>query len=131
MKNQSSEYLHKKAIPVPLYRGYLVILITNSENLLSKQIHSEPFRDLFAHTVYGEYNRRQGFFIILNFNNQYDARITNGTIAHEALHATNFILKNRGVIEDFNNDEPQAYLLEWIVHQVHQFVHDKGFKLEI
>lgn len=37
--------------------------------------------------------------------------------AHECLHATNLTLDLRGVVADFNNDEPQAYLMMNIMSQ--------------
>lgn len=33
------------------------------------------------------------------------------TLAHECFHAVNHTMIIRGVMADFNNDEPQAYLL--------------------
>ena len=44
----------------------------------------------------------------------------NGIIAHEALHATNRILEHVGVEPDHINDEAQAYLLSYIVDQIHE-----------
>lgn len=44
-----------------------------------------------------------------------------GTIAHEALHATNRILHSRGVEIDANNDEAQAYLLTYILDKIQKF----------
>jgi len=35
-------------------------------------------------------------------------------LVHECVHAANYTLESRGVKSDFNNDEPQAYLVEWI-----------------
>lgn len=40
------------------------------------------------------------------------------TIAHEALHVTNFILDDRGVKGSYKNDEAQAYLLSYIVRKI-------------
>lgn len=51
--------------------------------------------------------------IFLMFNPDYN--IDSGTVAHEALHAVNFMLKARGVEVDTTNDEVQAYFLEWVV----------------
>jgi hypothetical protein len=39
-------------------------------------------------------------------------------IAHEAVHAANYILSDRGVLCDHDNDEPLAYLVEWVVSKV-------------
>jgi len=41
------------------------------------------------------------------------------TVAHEALHVVNLLFNNIGAKPDLNNDEPQAYLLGWVVEQIH------------
>ena len=42
-----------------------------------------------------------------------------GRIAHEAIHAKNLIFKWVGIKNDPNNDEPEAYLVQWIVNCIH------------
>lgn len=39
-------------------------------------------------------------------------------IAHEALHITNRILSDRGVIADFENDEAQTYLMTFLFEKL-------------
>jgi len=39
-------------------------------------------------------------------------------IAHEAVHASSFILCDMGVVADFNNDELQAYIVQYICREV-------------
>lgn len=41
-----------------------------------------------------------------------------GTIAHEADHATSHVFKIRGIEADLDNDEPHAYLIDWIYRQI-------------
>lgn len=38
-------------------------------------------------------------------------------IAHEALHVTNMIWSRIGATMDIHNDEPQCYLIAWIVRE--------------
>lgn len=38
-------------------------------------------------------------------------------LAHECVHATNFVLNNAGVIADFNNDELQAYYVRMLMQE--------------
>ncbi len=42
-----------------------------------------------------------------------------GTIAHEAIHIKNRIFKFTGIKNDLDNDEPEAYLVKWIVNTIH------------
>jgi hypothetical protein len=39
-------------------------------------------------------------------------------VAHEAVHIANHTFKNCGIRIDVDNDEPQAYLIGWIVKQI-------------
>lgn len=45
---------------------------------------------------------------------------TPGIIAHEAKHLTNHIFDIVGVDLDLYNDEPECYLLGWIVNRIHE-----------
>ena len=44
---------------------------------------------------------------------------TPGIVAHEAKHLVNYIFKDRFVELDLENDEPEAYLLGFIVDKIH------------
>lgn len=39
-------------------------------------------------------------------------------IIHECVHLSNMIFKDRGITPDLDNDEPQAYLLEFLFKKV-------------
>jgi hypothetical protein len=54
--------------------------------------------------------------------------VTHGTIAHEAIHAANFLFGDRGIVLDADNDEAFAYFTEWIVDQVYTFARECKFK---
>lgn len=38
-------------------------------------------------------------------------------LAHECVHAANFVMNNAGVIADFNNDELQAYYVRMLIKE--------------
>lgn len=42
------------------------------------------------------------------------------TIAHEAVHCCNLIFMHKGIRLDRDNDEPQAYLTDWIVKEIYK-----------
>jgi hypothetical protein len=63
--------------------------------------------------------------IVLNFW-EPTANITHGIIAHEAIHAVNYIAEYAGMQHDIVNDEPFAYLTEWVVDQVYKSVDKNG-----
>ena len=47
------------------------------------------------------------------------------TVAHEALHAANYMLKHAGVKISAENDEAQAYLVGWLVGE---FLKKEGWR---
>ena len=122
------KYLFLKSTPVPLYRGSLVVVLTNSTNDLKKYI--PPWKDeiIYASAWLYTFKKKQGYFIILNFDNKY-RKIKNGTITHEALHAAHFILNDRGIKASHKHDEALAYLVEWITDQVYKFVKKNKFEV--
>lgn len=43
-------------------------------------------------------------------------------IAHEAVHACSFLFMERGLTPSFDNDEPMAYMVGWIVDRVYDAI---------
>ena len=52
----------------------------------------------------------------------FSGKTTPSIIAHEAVHIVNHIYFDRKIDLDLINDEPQAYLLGWIVQKCHKFL---------
>lgn len=121
------DYLYLKSLQVPIYRGKLIILISNSLEKINKYLPDFDVTEIYAHATLGDYLSEHGYFIILNFNNK-NRKITDGVITHEAFHISNYLLLDRGVKADFINDEAQAYLMEWITDQIYKFINKKGLK---
>lgn len=46
--------------------------------------------------------------------------ISHGLIAHEIVHLSNMIMEDRDIKPDYNNDESQAYLVEWLTESVYK-----------
>lgn len=119
---------------VPIYGGYFITIITDDVEKLNKDIKSSSsIDDVGAHTIFGAYKGIQAFILIFNPNHPHMG-ISNGVIAHEALHAVNFLAENRGFIPDFSNDEPLTYLIQWMVDNVNAVfnkhkipIHEKCF----
>lgn len=62
--------------------------------------------------------------VVFNWNNHIRViferkHIDAGRIAHEAIHIKNRIFKYSGIENDPDNDEPEAYLVQWIVNKIH------------
>lgn len=125
------KYFYKKQKEVPLYRGWLVVIITNDQDKLQRQIPKIAVQELYAHTWFTpNWDGRRGFVIILNFHNSF-RKVHNGTISHEALHAAHFIADSVGIDANFDNDEPITYLIEWIVDEVYELMHKHNLQAVI
>ena len=123
-----NEYLHIKDIKIPLYRGRFVVILTNSKTKLKKYLPKFEQESIYAHSWVAEYKSKQGYIMVLNFNNE-TTKITNGTITHEVVHIADFIADDKGFIADFHNDEPIAYLAGWITDEVYNFINKHKFKV--
>jgi hypothetical protein len=104
---------------VPLYRGMFVLIVSNDNDFVQSKLPEFDDRELYAHAWQANYRKRQGFFMVLNFWHPRGF-LTHGAIAHEAVHIAHFILNARGVVSDFENDEPITYLVEWITERVYE-----------
>lgn len=123
------EYLHINAIEIPMYRGYLVIIITNSEDKLLKHLPEFSSNYIYGHAWLSSHKDKQAFYMVLNFDSA-GGNMTHGTIAHEALHITNFLADQKGFVPDFENDEPLAYIIGWVTDQAYKFIDKKKFKVK-
>lgn len=47
-----------------------------------------------------------------------DSRSPYADLAHECVHAANFVLNQAGVLPDFNNDEAHAYYVRMLMNEV-------------
>lgn len=121
-------YIHIKEKWIPIYRGKLVIILSNSTQKVKKLIPELLGSSVYAHTINQNWHGVDGYIIVLNFDNQA-RHIFPGTITHEAIHCAHFLARGRDIIADFENDEPIAYLVEWITDEVYKFVYKKGFNI--
>lgn len=124
-----------KAIEIPLYRGYLLIVISDDPEEVAEVlgIDRDAFKDgVFCHSVKEiGHKGKQAWAVVLNFKNKFN-KISYGIVTHEATHTANAIAEARGFVADFNNDEPIAYLAEWIVDEIVQFcMIEKGYNFVV
>lgn len=119
----------EKIIKSPLYETRLCLIVTDNADEVNKRYDLDADDPLFANThragIKIKGDKRKAMCVYLIFGPKFkfgDRKLTPGLIAHESLHAANFILDYVGVKADYDNDEPQAYLLEWIVNQSTEFL---------
>lgn len=118
-----------KEVPIPIYRGNLIIIFTDDSEKLANTIELDSVKEIksiYCHTMFANRNGEQGIFLVFNFKNKNRA-VTHGSIAHEAIHAANFLFGDRGIVLDADNDEAFAYFVEWVVDQVYAFARECKF----
>ena len=110
-----------KKINTPLHHQVLHIIICDDVEKEMSEVRNKFYAnvDRFEFSGYTEAEGRH-HLVLLNKKFLTDEPFTISTIAHEAFHITNFIMKRVGIHPDVNNDEAQAYLLSWIVEQVYK-----------
>lgn len=102
----------------PLYDSLtLRIIICDDDDTIGKEI-GEVDHEYFACAYRKNESSRE---LITVFNpKSHDNILTPGVITHEAIHIKNMVFDTVGIKADPNNDEPEAYLTEWIVNQIYK-----------
>ncbi len=109
-------------VKIPIYYGHLHVIIADDftkHGNYKKSINEYP---AFSNIV-DKKNWHYGIFIKPNRIDDHSL------IAHEALHIVGYIFNSIKCKMDIDNDEPQCYLLGWVVDEVYKAI-DK-FKKKI
>lgn len=108
---------------IPIYNIFIIELIVSDEvDKINEQVEGDE-KKFFAcvwktnHSaeVDGEKFDRKGVTVILNPNYNKQDKITIGIIAHEAIHVKNMVFEGINYKPKTNNDEAEAYFMEWIM----------------
>lgn len=103
-----------KKLKIPIYGDIWLIVICKDLRKVIKKYNIEgdvSGMDAFTYSKNGTH--------ITAFDKRY---VTPSTIAHECVHLLNDIYSFNGVQLDPVNDEPQAYLMGWLIGKVHKLV---------
>ena len=104
---------------VPLYFGTFNIVITD---VFQQALDKLKFKfDGFDPDKYGAFAHdcfdKEGY---ANYYIFIKPDVSEKLVAHEAVHISNYIFRDKGIELDLNNDEPYAYLIGWIVGIIHK-----------
>lgn len=108
----------KKRIHIPIFGGYMIVVITDEENVYEAGKRHFKIDDpnlKFNDGVLLSRDKKYGggvYPIILS------GKLTPGLLVHEAKHVVNSIFVDTSVELDRYNDETEAYLLGWIVNRL-------------
>ena len=111
----------KQAPQIPIYKGQFVMVLTNDNKKINKKVKDfKEQSELYGHAMNMIFDKQSSYIVVLNPKNKNN-KMTVGVMAHEAVHIADFIFANCGIIHDLNNDEPLAYLVEWITDELYEF----------
>ena len=111
--------LVKKKIKVPIY-GEEVIVIIYDDPVELKKILKDKISDIPEEIYDGWVYQVDGIIYCVLYVLEKPRYPTPGVIAHEAKHVVNNIFINIGHELDRYNDEPEAYLLGWVVNRIYE-----------
>ena len=115
------KHYYEKIIKIPIYKGQLVFVLTNDNKKINKKVPDfKEKTELYGHALNMMYEKEASYIIVLNSKHTH-SRMTVGVMAHEAVHIADFIFTNCGITHDLDNDEPFAYLVEWITNELYEF----------
>jgi hypothetical protein len=105
--------MRRKVIRIPIYKGRLVLIQAHDFSYIQER--------------YGLPDDISGYDgLAFRFREDYVIAFLGtpkpGVVAHESLHIVNEICKTHIIHLSLDNDEPQAYLLEWIVDECFKFL---------
>lgn len=106
-----------KRVDIPIYYGYLVIIISNDYRAVADKYGLKEAVENFGAFVWGNRNANG----IMEFYVCIDEDCSNHLIAHEVVHLVNHIFLDKGIELDRHNDEPQAYLTGWLFSEIEKF----------
>ncbi len=96
---------------IPIYGGIWYILFGDIKEMHKKYNFEGPPADIVFEALTFKYNH--------DYYTAFES-VTPGIIAHEAKHLVNQIYIDNNIQPDLFNDEPECYLLNWIVDRIHE-----------
>jgi hypothetical protein len=107
----------KVVVKIPVFHSKVIIYLGKSK------IKPKGYEDIF----HGEYfarcghRKEDGDLVVVMHCQTYAMSV----IAHEAIHASSYILEKIGHKASFKNDEVQAYLVQHILEAVENKLYDR------
>lgn len=105
----------KKEIKIPIYTGRLVLIQRRNLSKVSKEYGLIDVSEYDGFTFMRDEDKLR-FFLVVN------KQCTHSIVSHEVVHIVNMIYKVHSMELDVLNDEPQAYLTEWVTKQCYKYL---------
>lgn len=107
--------MRTKRIKIPIYKGNLTIIEAKDLNEVSKKYKTPDLSNYGAVTL-KDNNKYREYVVAFETDS-----FSNSLIAHEVVHIVNYIYLDCGIELDRVNDEPQAYLTQFLFKEIEKF----------
>ena len=114
-EERKNKQMKIKTIPIPIYGGSLILIKDKNFKKTSKKYKLKLSAKYGAYSF--ENKKAKEFEYVISFVDDNPS-----LVAHESSHICNFIFKNIGAKLNTKNDEPQCYLIGWIVDEIEIFL---------
>jgi len=111
--------IKSKKFKVPIYNVSFTVVIFERDEELQNKFKKVEFEPNISEFDGGVFEWKNHFYLCLRKQFDKVQYPTNGIIAHEAKHLVNNIFIYISHKLDEYNDEPECYLLGWIVDKIH------------
>lgn len=119
--------LTRVKLNIPIYHGYLILIFCDDIKAASDKYALGLEREYTGAFVYKMREAKTGvglYYMVFDVKH-----FMHSTIAHETTHCANWVFQDRQINFDYLNDEPYAYFVGWIAHQVYKYAYLK--KIEV
>lgn len=108
--------MYKEAVVnTPLFETKVRIIYTDNLNKVSKKYWNEESASFVGGVTY---NMPDKDMVLMAFKNPVCRRL----VVHECVHACNIIFLKKGIMLDYENDETQAYLTDWLYNECERYL---------
>ena len=109
--------MKSKMISIPIYGGKLIVIVSKDINLIAKMYKQIVDASNYGAFTFKDDSQYRTYIMVLE-----DGWRSN--VVHELVHVVNYIYLDCAMQLDRNNDEPQAYLMGWLYHEIDKFLTD-------
>ena len=114
--------MRKKKIIIPIYPVNFTIIEFETDDELQKMFNDVHFLQEINSFNGGVFEYKEHLYVCFRkINEDGKSYPTPGIIVHESKHLVNEVFNRVGAELDLNNDEPEAYLLQWVFEEIETF----------
>lgn len=106
--------MKKKTIKIPIYEAEVTIILDKDLEYVEKKYKTISLKNYGAVTLQNNAHHKK-YVVAFEY-------VSAGIVAHEVVHLVNYLFLDCGLQLDRENDEAQAYLTNWLVDKIYNFL---------